>query len=143
MTQFHTTAKPIQYYKESPLINKFALAVGDRCERLTQSERYQLATCISQYCWAFCELDDEEDAENLTEIYWSTIQAVVTGNVVACLWILRDEKPDTLSAILPAITEYAQNEYVDELEGDEDAHQMHEDELVLSALAPDLEESQA
>jgi hypothetical protein len=139
MAQFTTSAKPIQYYRESTLINKFAAAVGDRCERLTQSERYQLATCMSTYCHAYCELDEDEDLETLMEVYWSTVSTEMTGNVIACLWMLDGEEPDAIAAILPAISEYAQNEYVEE----EVDHEMFGGDLVLSALTPSLRESQA
>jgi hypothetical protein len=131
MAQFTTSAKPILSHCETTLIRKFALAVGDRCERLTQSERYQLATCIATYCWAFTELEEDEDPETLMEVYHSTVSLEVTGNVQACLILLEHEDADNLSAILPAISEYAQNEYVQEEDVD---HEMHEGDLILSSL---------
>jgi hypothetical protein len=138
MAQFTTSAKPIQYYRESTLINKFALAVGDRCERLTQSERYQLATVIGLFCHAYCELEEDDEMETLLEVYNRYIAVPFSGNVCACLFLFKDEDPGALAAILPAITEYAQNEYVEE-DTTDDGTQLYDGDLVLTPLVPHLE----
>jgi hypothetical protein len=141
MPQFTTSDKPLLSFVETTLLKKFVEAVGDRCERLTQSERYQLASCISIFCWTFCEMDDDDELENLLEVYHSTIPVSATGNVVACLTLLKDEDSDNLSGILPAISAYAKNEYVDELDGAEDGgHCIHEGELILISLSSYLVE---
>jgi hypothetical protein len=135
MAQFTTSAKPIQHYRESALINKFAHAVGDRCERLTQSERYQLITVLSLYCHACCELDDDDEADTPYECYYRYIDVPFSVNVVACLVLFEDEEPDAIASILPALTEYARNEYVDDKA---ETAKTCEGDPVLSGLSPFL-----
>jgi hypothetical protein len=141
MPQFTTSDKPLLSFVGTTLLKKFVEAVGDRCERLTQSERYQLATCMSTYCWAYSELDEEEEPETLQECYESSVSLAITANVQACLIMLKNEDPDNIAAILPAISAYARNEYVDELDSSEDGgHCIHEGELILISLSSYLSE---
>ena len=136
MTQFTSSAKPIQYFCETTLINKLARAVGDRLERLTQSERYQLLTCLSSWCHAYCELVEDEEPETLLEHYYSSVTLEYSGNVLACLALLEHEDVDNIAAMLPAIAEYARNEdvEVEDANGEEVEEEIHGAEVLLSSL---------
>ena len=136
MSHFTSSAKPIQYFCETTLINKFASAVGDRLERLTQSERYQLLTCLSSWCHSYCELVEDEESETLLGHYYSSVTLEYSGNVLACLCLLEHEDVDNIAAILPAIAEYARNEEVEteDANGEEIDEEIHGDEALLSSL---------
>ena len=131
MTQFTSTAKPIQYFCETTLINKFARAVGDRLERLEQIERYQLLMCLATWVYQYCGLEEDEESETLLENYHSSVSLECTGNVIACLALLEHEDVDNIAAILPAIAEYANNASVQEEDVD---NELHEGEMMLSKL---------
>ena len=140
MAQFTSSAKTIQYFCETTLINKFARAVGDRLERLTQCERYQLAHCLSAYLWAYMMTDEDETALNPPEAYDEHVSLCVNGNVRLCLILLKDEEPDNISAILPAIAEYANNESMQEEEEEEELERRTFDgDFVISGLRPMLD----
>ena len=64
MPQFTSSAKPVQYFRQTTLIDKFASAVGDRLEPLEQIERYQLLICLS----TCLELLEHEDSECIAAI---------------------------------------------------------------------------
>ena len=131
MPQFTSSAKPIQYFCETTLINKFARAVGDRLERLEQIERYQLLMCLSTWIYTYIGLDEDEEAETLLENYHSCVSLECTGNVIACLALLEHEDVDNIAAILPAIAEYANNASVQEEDVD---HELRDGEMMLSDL---------
>lgn len=131
MPQFTSTAKPIQYFCETTLINKFARAVGDRLERLEQIERYQLLMCLSTWVYQYCGLEEDEESETLLENYHSSVSLECTGNVIACLALLEHEDVDNIAAILPAIAEYANNASVQEEDVD---HELRDGEMMLSDL---------
>ena len=131
MSHFTSSAKPIQYFCETTLINKFASAVGDRLERLKQIERYQLLMCLSTWIYTYCGLEEDEEPETLLENYHSCVSLECTGNVLACLALLEHEDADNIAAILPAIAEYANNESMQE---DDVDHELHEGEMMLSKL---------
>ena len=136
MTQFTSSAKPIQYYisAQSNAIDALAAAVGDRLERLTQCERYQLLAVVSLFVWNLAETEDGENITvSLVSCYEVDCPYTVTGNVKICLKLLNGESPDTLSDVLPSIAEYAKNYLMQPSElGDQESH---EGEMVLSGLA--------
>ena len=136
MPQFTSTAKPIQYYisAQSNAIDALAAAVGDRLEKLTQCERYQLLAVVGLFLWNLAETEDGEDVTvSLVSCYEVDCPYTVTGNVKICLKLLNGESPDTLSDALPAIAEYAKNFLVEPSElGDQ---VIHEGEMILSGLA--------
>jgi len=135
MPPFTSSAKPIQYFVsiQSAGIDKLAKAVGDRLERLTQCERYQLSTCIAMYLWYLTELTEEEEVEEtLMGSYDSMISLIATGNVLLCLSVLNAETPDTLADLLTAIAQYASNPSMEANELEE--QESYQDELVLSKL---------
>ena len=105
MTQFTSSAKPIQYFCETTLINKFARAVGDRLERLEQIERYQLLMCLSTWIYTYCGLEEDEESETLLENYHSSVALECTGNVLACLALLEHE--DVIA--IPSLVRYELN----------------------------------
>ena len=131
MPQFTSTAKPIQYFCETTLINKFARAVGDRLERLEQIERYQILMCLATWVYQYCGLEEDEESETLLENYHSSVSLECTGNVIACLALLEHEDVNNIAAILPAIAEYANNTSVQEEDVD---YELHEGEMMLSKL---------
>ena len=137
MTQFTSSAKVIQHFcsNQSDAIDKLAAAVGNRLEKLTQCERYQLATCIGMYLWYVTELTEEEDVEDtLVSFYQTMMPLIATGNVQLCLFLLDGEDPDNLADILPAITEYARNHLM-QIEESFDQEEFNGD-LIVSGLVP-------
>ena len=137
MTQFTSSAKVIQHFcsNQSDAIDRLAEAVGNRLEKLTQCERYQLATCLSMYLWYITELTEEEEVEDtLVGFYRNMIPLVATGNVQLCLFLLNGEDPDNLADILPAISEYANNPsmQIEESFGQEELN----GDLIVSGLVP-------
>ena len=129
-------AKPLRHFAEqSAGVKRVAVAAGYNLERLSQCERYQLATCLSTYLWYLTALEDEKTEETLMGTYDSLIDLVATGNVVLCLSILNDEPADTIAAILPAIAHYATKSSMENLGLAGQAS--YRGELVLSKLMPD------
>ena len=128
MTQFTSSAKPIQHFCETQLINKLADAVGDRLERLEQIERQQLLMCLSTWVYSVHVhrlLDKDEDVETPLENYRSSIAYQGTKTVIACLIMLEDEQPDNIAAILPAIAEYANNKSMQKSDSQEMFDDLH------------------
>ena len=116
MPQFTSSAKPIQYFCQTTLINEFASAMGDRLEQLKQIERQQLLICLSTWVYSIhahraLSLSSTRQA-TLLENYGSSIDYQVTDKVLACLALLETEDVDNIAAILPAIAEYANNSSV-------------------------------
>lgn len=134
MTQFTSSAKPIQYYisAQSNAIDALADATGDRLQKLTQSERYQLLSCVGLFLWNLAETEEWENVKvSLVSCYEVDCPYTVTENIKICLKLLNGESPDTLSDALPAIAEYAKNFPVEPSE----LGVLHEGEMVLSGLA--------
>ena len=117
-----TSAKTLTYYIETPGICKLARACGDKLQRLTQEELYQLCTAIALMLWGcveptaevdpddeFADLFEAESEPDLINSVEELVTPDVTGNVKACLILLQNEDPETLAALLPAVAEYARD----------------------------------
>jgi len=130
-------SKPLRYFAtQSAGVERLVIAAGLQLERLSQCERYQLATCLSTYLWYLTTLEEEEKTEEtLMGVYDSFIDIVATGNVVLCLSILNSEAADTIAFILPAIAHYATKSSMETLGLEGQAS--YQGELVLSKLLPD------
>ena len=123
MSQITTSAKTLTYYIETPGICKLARACGDKLQRLTQEELYQLCTAIGLMLWGcvepseevveeddeFADLFDTQAEPDLVNSLEELVTPDVTGNVKACLILLQDETAESLSYLLPAVAEYARD----------------------------------
>jgi hypothetical protein len=118
MTQFTSSTKPLLSFAETELIKKLVSACGDRLAELTQMEKYQLSAAITIHLWGCAEdieqPNDEGYDDGADDDLMTTAQTYlpfgVTGNVSAALFILKDEDPDNLASILPAIVSYAKED---------------------------------
>ena len=111
---FTSSAKTITHYADSPGIRKLEQACGARLTELTQREKYQLIETIGGYL--ACMVEDPENGELGPDDVWTPIDHAkqwnpdIDNNVFALLFILKDEKCETLAHLLPAIAEYARDD---------------------------------
>lgn len=129
--------KPLRYFAEQSIgVERLAISAGYHLERLSQCERYQLATCLGTYLWYLTALAEEEKTEEtLMGVYDSFVDIVASGNVVLCLSVLNSEAADTIASILPAVAHYASKSSMETLGLAGQAS--YRGELVLSKLLPD------
>ena len=118
MPQLTSSTKPLLSFAETELTKKLVSACGDRLSELTQMEKYQLSAAITVYLWGLAEdieqsndegYDDGTD-DTLLDIAQIALSFEVTGNVKAALFILKDEDPNNLAAMLSAVNEYAKED---------------------------------
>ena len=118
MTYFSSSTKPLLSFAETELTKKLVSACGDRLSELSQSEKYQLSTTISLYLWGLAEdienpndegYPDGED-DTVMDIAQKYLPFGVSGNVKAALFILKNEDPNNLAAMLSAVNEYAKED---------------------------------
>ena len=118
MKPFASSTKPLLSFAETELTKKLVSACGDRLSELTQMEKYQLSAAITVYLWGLAEdieqsndegYDDGTD-DTLLDIAQIALSFEVTGNVKAALFILKDEDPNNLAAMLSAVNEYAKED---------------------------------
>ena len=118
MKPLSSSTKPLLSFAETELTKKLVSACGDRLSELTQMEKYQLSAAITVYLWGLAEdieqsndegYDDGTD-DTLLDIAQIALSFEVTGNVKAALFILKDEDPNNLAAMLSAVNEYAKED---------------------------------
>ena len=118
MTYLSSSTKPLLSFAETELTKKLVSACGDRLSELSQMEKYQLSAAITVYLWGLAEdieqsndegYDDGTD-DTLLDIAQIALSFEVTGNVKAALFILKDEDPNNLAAMLSAVNEYAKED---------------------------------
>ena len=118
MKPFTSSTKILLSFAETELTKKLVSACGDRLSELTQMEKYQLSAAITVYLWGLAEdieqsndegYDDGTD-DTLLDIAQIALSFEVTGNVKAALFILKDEDPNNLAAMLSAVNEYAKED---------------------------------
>ena len=118
MKPFTSSTKILLSFAETELTKKLVSACGDRLAELSQSEKYQLSTTISLYLWGLAEDVENPNDEGYPDGADDTVLDIaqkylpfgVSGNVKACLFILKDEDPDNLATILSAVNEYAKED---------------------------------
>lgn len=112
--EFSSSTKVLFAFAETEATKKLVNAYGDRLSELTQMEKYQLVTAIGLLMWSLAydiENNDDRPSDDLVSALEALNEDIeLTGNVQACLLILKDEDPDNLSAILSAICEYARED---------------------------------
>lgn len=140
MKPFTSSTKPLLSFAQTTILEKLVSACGDRLTELKQSEKYQLSTVISFYLWGLAEDMEETEPggypdgadEDLLAIAQKYLPFSVSGDVKAVLFILKDEDPDNLAAILPAITAYARED--ERLHPQDTDEQVHEGDRILDRL---------
>ena len=125
MAQFTSSAKTLTYYVETKAITRLGEVFGNRLEKLTQEEKYQLCTAIALMLWGCCdsvpdedEDDDldfsdlvlEEDEDDACRVVNDQLVPEVTAHVMTALVILQNEPPEILAQLLPAVAEYARDD---------------------------------
>ena len=123
MAQFASSAKTLTYYVETKAITRLGEVFGNRLEKLTQEEKFQLCTAIALMLWGCCDSGpDEDDGLDFSDLVLEDDEAdacrvvndqlvpEVTGNVMAALIILQNEEPEILAQLLPAVAEYARDD---------------------------------
>ena len=123
MPQFTSTAKTLLFYVETKAVKRFGEVFGDKLEKLSQEEKYQLVTAIALMLWGCCDsgLDEdddldfsdlllEEDKSDACRVVDDQLVPEVTGNVRTALILLQNEEPEILAQLLPAIAEYARDD---------------------------------
>ena len=130
ITRFTTSAKPITSYVETKAIRTLGEVFGDKLSKLSQEEKFQLATAIALTLWGCCDSgigegqgdDDEDDLDfgelmdevesepDLISVSENQLVPAVTENVIGALKILRFEDPEILAQLLPPIAEYARDD---------------------------------
>ena len=118
MKPLSSSTKPLLSFAETELTKKLVSACGDRLSELTQMEKYQLSAAITVYLWGLAEDIEQANDEgyddgsedSLLDIAQIALSFEVTGNVKAALFILKNEDPDNLAAILSAVNEYAKED---------------------------------
>ena len=114
MPQLTSSTKPLLSFAETELTKKLVSACGDRLSELSQMEKYQLSAAITVYLWGLAEDIEQANDEgyddgsedSLLDIAQIALSFEVTGNVKAALFILKDEDPNNLAAMLSAVNEY-------------------------------------
>ena len=123
MTQFTSSAKTLTYYAPTEGPTRLGEVFGNRLEKLTQEEKYQLCTAIALMLWGCCESmpdedDDldfsglvlEEDEADACRVVNDQLVPEVTAHVMTALVILQNEPPEILAQLLPAVAEYARDD---------------------------------
>ena len=127
MTNFTTSAKVLSYYVETPGIRKLGEVFGDKLEKLSQEEKYQLCTAIALMLWGCCDSGIGEGSDEYEDLEFSDLMTdesepdlvratddqlipAITGNVRAALILLQHEEPEILAQLLPAVAEYARDD---------------------------------
>ena len=123
MAQFASSAKTLTYYVETKAITRLGEVFGNRLEKLTQEEKYQLCTAIALMLWGCCDSgpdeDDgldfsdlvlEEDEADACRVVNDQLVPEVTAHVMTALVILQNEPPEILAQLLPAVAEYARDD---------------------------------
>ena len=111
---FTSATKTLTYYIDTPGTQRLVEACGSRLTEMTQREKYQLAGTIGEYLATMVK--DPENGELDEDETWTLLDHIsqnnhcLTNNVKALLVILRDEKCESLAALLPAIAEYARDD---------------------------------
>ena len=111
--QFSSSTKILLSFAETEITKKLVTVYGNRLEKLTQCEKYQLVTAIGLLMWSLAydiENGDDRESDNLMSSLAVLENVEVTGNVQACLVILKNEDPHNLASILSAISEYARED---------------------------------
>jgi hypothetical protein len=103
-----TSTKTITFFADTTGIRKLESSFGGRLSGLSKAELYQLAAIVSSFLSVVCEGGGEIDDFSLVSFAHESV--FDTENVVvAALFILREEEPETLACLLPAITQYARD----------------------------------
>ena len=123
MTQFTSSAKTLLFYVETKAVKRLGEVFGNRLEKLTQEEKYQLCTAIALMLWGCCDsVPDEDDDLDFSDLVLEDDEAdacrvvddqlapAITGNVRAALVLLQNEEPEILAQLLPAVAEYARDD---------------------------------
>ena len=133
MAQFTSSAKTLTYYVDNDTIHRLCQSFGNRLEKLTQEEKYQLCTAIALMLWGCCDsgdgqvddvpyqrrplVDDEfadlmdiESEPDLITTQNDQLVPEVTAHVMTALVILQNLAPEILAQLLPAVAEYARDD---------------------------------
>ena len=123
MTQFTSSAKTLTYYVETKATTRLGEVFGNRLEKLTQEEKYQLCTAIALLLWGCCDTEfdeddgldfsglmDDEAEPGLVRVTDDQLVPAITGNVREALILLQNEEPEILAQLLPAVAEYARDD---------------------------------
>ena len=110
MAQFTSSAKTLTYYADTNGIQRLGQAFGNRLEKLTQEEKYQLCTVIGAHLWTACGPGNEDDDDDLLQTGIDVFSGGVFSKVKDSLVILQHEDPEILAQLLPAIAEYARDD---------------------------------
>ena len=123
MPQFTSSAKTLTYYVETKAITRLGEVFGNRLEKLTQEEKYQLCTAIGLLLWGCCDpefeeddgldfsgLMDDESEPGLVRVTDDQLVPAITDQVREALVLLQNEEPEILAQLLPAVAEYARDD---------------------------------
>jgi len=123
MTQFTSSAKTLTYYVETKAVKRLGEVFGEKLEKLTQEEKYQLCTAIALLLWGCCDTEfdeddgldfsglmDDEAEPGLVRVTDDQLVPAITGNVREALILLQNEEPEILAQLLPAVAEYARDD---------------------------------
>ena len=125
MSQFKSSAKTLTYYVETKATTRLGEVFGNRLEKLTQEEKYQLCTAIALLLWGCCDsgigegsdedldfsdLMTDESEPGLVRVTDDQLVPAITDQVRAALVLLQNEPPEILAQLLPAIAEYARDD---------------------------------
>jgi hypothetical protein len=115
MKNFTSSARPLTFYADSAAIRQLMEAFGDRLAGLIQEEKFQLSAAISVHLWQSCESSGDYFLENfglgefddVVESQDALLGPDLSVNATWALVILRNESPEILAQLLPAIAQYA------------------------------------
>ena len=125
MAQFASSAKTLLFYVETKAVKRLGEVFGDKLDKLTQEEKYQLCTAIALMLWGCCDsgigegsdedldfsdLVLEDDESDVCRVVDDQLVPAITGHVRAALVILQNEPPEILAQLLPAVAEYARDD---------------------------------
>ena len=125
MPQFTSSAKTLTYYVETKAITRLGEVFGNRLEKLTQEEKYQLCTAIALLLWGCCDsgigegsdedldfsdLMTDESEPGLVRVTDDQLVPAITDQVREALVLLQNEEPEILAQLLPPVAEYARDD---------------------------------
>jgi hypothetical protein len=110
MKRFTSSTPILLSVEQTAGTEKFSKVFGDRLSELSRCEKYQLAAVIALILWEIAE-DAESSVMGPQVVAVEAIEKLeVSPSVKLCVLILKDEFPETLAAILPAISAYAKED---------------------------------
>lgn len=112
-TAFSSSAKPLTYYADTAQIRSIAEDYGDRLEVLSASEKYQLIHCLTGYLAQRID-GDADETDSILAVAEDCSNLSLYGDVEAVLKDLQHEDPNIISALIPAIAQYAHDDKRDD-----------------------------